>query len=104
MGTEHDEQTAADECGFDLHFVCSRAGDAGRAETFSAVQDATKKLHALFDDEWQWALREFPEFATRIGDPRYNDRLTDMTAPALRHVRRTHAICSSEFAKSIAPA
>ena len=61
----------------------------GRAEIFSAIQDETKKLHALFDDEWQWTLREYPEFATRIGDPRYNDRLTDMTAPAIE-TRKAH--------------
>ena len=61
----------------------------GRAETFSAIQDETKKLHALFDDEWQWTLRENPEFATRIGDPRYNDRLTDLSAPAIE-TRKAH--------------
>ncbi len=61
----------------------------GRAETFSAIQDETKKLHALFDDEWQWTLREYPELATRIGDPRYNDRLTDLAAPALE-TRKAH--------------
>jgi len=64
-------------------------GAQGRAETFSAVQDKTKKLHALFDDEWQRTLREYPEFATAIGDPRYNDRLTDFAAPALE-ARQAH--------------
>ena len=58
-------------------------------EIFSAIQDETKKLHALFDDEWQWTLREYPEFATRIGDPRYNDRLTDLAAPAIE-TRKAH--------------
>jgi uncharacterized protein (DUF885 family) len=61
----------------------------GREEIFSAVQDETKKLHALFDDEWQWTLREYPEFATRIGDPRYNDKLTDLAAPAIE-ARKAH--------------
>jgi uncharacterized protein (DUF885 family) len=61
----------------------------GRAETSSAIQDETKKLHALFDQEWQWTLREYPELATRIGDPRYNDRVTDLAAPALE-TRKAH--------------
>ena len=65
------------------------AAARGRAEALPAVEDETKKLHMLFDDEWQWTLREHPEFATRIGDPRYNDRLTDMTAPALE-ARKAH--------------
>ena len=76
----------------------------GRAEIFSAIQDETKKLHALFDDEWQWTLRDHPEFATRIGDPRYNDRLTDLAPPAVEARKRTNAICSSALTKSIAPA
>ena len=33
----------------------------GHAEASPAVEDETKKLHALFDDEWQWTLREYPE-------------------------------------------
>jgi uncharacterized protein (DUF885 family) len=55
----------------------------GRAGIFAAMEDETKKLHALFDDEWQWTLRNYPEFATSIGDPRYDDRLTDLAAPAI---------------------
>ncbi len=47
-----------------------------------------KKLHELFDAEWQWRLREYPEFATAIGDPRYNDRLNDRSEAA---IERTHA-------------
>jgi uncharacterized protein (DUF885 family) len=61
----------------------------GRADVVSAIQNETKKLHALFDEEWQWTLREYPEFATRIGDPRYDDRLTDMAAPAIE-TRKAH--------------
>ncbi len=61
----------------------------GRDETSTAVQDVTKMLHALFDDEWQWTLRESPELATGVGDPRYNDRLTDLSAPAIE-ARKAH--------------
>src|SRR5207249_3394207 len=28
-------------------------------------------------EEWQYELRTSPEFATSIGDPRYNDRFSD---------------------------
>ncbi len=56
------------------------------AET-PAVREA-KQLHELFDAEWQWSLREYPEFATAIGDPRYNDRLNDRSEAA---IERTHA-------------
>lgn len=41
-----------------------------------------EKLHTLFDDYWQWRLEENPEFATYLGDDRYNDRLSDVSLEA----------------------
>jgi uncharacterized protein (DUF885 family) len=55
------------------------AGDAGTAA----------KLHALFDREWQWTLREYPEFATGVGENRYNDKLTDLSVSAMDR-RKAH--------------
>jgi uncharacterized protein (DUF885 family) len=40
---------------------------------------AARALHALFAEQWQYALREDPLFATSVGDNRYNDRLPSMT-------------------------
>ncbi len=45
-----------------------------------AANPEAAKLLALFDEEWQWTLREYPEFATGVGDDRYNDKLTDLSA------------------------
>ena len=87
-----------------ITFVVLGPAAQGRGEIFSAIQDETKKLHALFDDEWQWTLRDYPEFASRIGDPRFNDRLTDMAVPAIEARKSHNAIYSSAFARSIAPA
>ncbi len=42
-----------------------------------------KDLAKFFDEEWEWSLREFPERATYLGDPRYNDRLTDLSFEAV---------------------
>lgn len=39
------------------------------------AQSPAQRLHALFDDRWQYTLRESPTFATSVGDNRYNDRL-----------------------------
>jgi uncharacterized protein (DUF885 family) len=40
--------------------------------------DARHKLFlALLDEEWQYEMRSSPEFATSVGDNRYNDRLSD---------------------------
>ena len=40
------------------------------------------QLHALFDEEWQYELRQSPETATELGDNRYNDRLGDYSIEA----------------------
>ncbi len=64
-------------------------GMHGRAEGLPASEDEMKKLHVLFDEEWQWTLQAYPEMATRIGDPRFNDKLTDLAAPAIE-ARKAH--------------
>ena len=51
--------------------------------------DAAKTLHQLFDEDWQWSLREFPEAATLMGDNHYNDRLTDYSSDAIAR-RKSH--------------
>ncbi len=45
--------------------------------TPSTVENRRHDLHSLFDEEWQYELRTSPEFATMLGDNRYNDRLSD---------------------------
>jgi len=51
--------------------------------------DAARKIHQLFDEDWQWALREYPESATLLGDNRFNDRLTDYSLDAIER-RKAH--------------
>ncbi|MBW3564397.1 MAG: DUF885 domain-containing protein [Acidobacteria bacterium] len=48
------------------------------------------ELHGFFDAEWEWTLEEFPEFATYLGDRRYDDRVTDISAAAIER-RKAHA-------------
>jgi uncharacterized protein (DUF885 family) len=56
----------------------------------TVVADETETLRRLFDDEWEWQLRDNPEMATSFGDRRYDDRLTDRS-PAAWAKRREHA-------------
>ena len=51
--------------------------------------DARKRLHALFAEDWQWFLEQYPEAATLLGDNRYNDRLTDLSPEAIAR-RKAH--------------
>jgi uncharacterized protein (DUF885 family) len=54
-------------------------------------QGAVDRAHALFDESWQWILREFPEIATSLGDHRYDDRLSDQSAAAVERRRAARA-------------
>ncbi|MCB2021302.1 MAG: DUF885 domain-containing protein [Burkholderiaceae bacterium] len=52
------------------------------APSKSATTAEATRLHALFDAEWEWAMRTFPEWATFAGDHRYDDRLSDVSREA----------------------
>src|SRR5947209_1426939 len=43
------------------------------------AQDEAKRLHALFDRNWEQRLRESPQFATSVGRHEYDDRLGSVT-------------------------
>lgn len=53
------------------------------ADTVLSQNPEARKLHELFDTEWQWTLENSPTFATYLGDKRYNARWADMTLPAV---------------------
>ncbi|MCA9269100.1 MAG: DUF885 domain-containing protein, partial [Planctomycetales bacterium] len=54
--------------------------------TIAAGADEAERLHKLFDDAWQTAMREDPLWATATGDYRFNAELPDASLAA--HVRR----------------
>jgi uncharacterized protein (DUF885 family) len=45
-------------------------------------------LDALLDEQWQYSLREAPEFATIIGDYRYNDKVSDLSLEHIEQQRK----------------
>ncbi|KAA6464927.1 DUF885 domain-containing protein [Acidobacteria bacterium AB60] len=47
------------------------------------VEDRRKALNALFDQYWQAFLEAHPEFASSIGDKRYNDKTMDYSVKAV---------------------
>ncbi|MGA7615667.1 MAG: DUF885 domain-containing protein [Thermoanaerobaculia bacterium] len=53
------------------------------------LKTETEQLHELFEREWEWTLREYPTFATFVGDRRYNDRWPD-ESPESYDRRRAH--------------
>ncbi|HUR82917.1 MAG TPA: DUF885 domain-containing protein [Thermoanaerobaculia bacterium] len=56
----------------------------------AAFADEAETLRRLFDEDWEWQLRDNPESATSLGDKRYDDRLTDRSSDAWAR-RREHA-------------
>jgi uncharacterized protein (DUF885 family) len=48
-----------------------------------AVDGRVAALNALLAEQWEYSLKESPEFATIIGDDRYNDRWSDVS---LEHI------------------
>jgi uncharacterized protein (DUF885 family) len=47
------------------------------------VAERSKELAALFSDIWEDNLKHSPEYASSLGDKRYNDQLTDYSAQAV---------------------
>jgi uncharacterized protein (DUF885 family) len=52
-----------------------------------STNGSAKKLHGLFEEDWQWGLQQYPESATFLGDNRYNDRLTDLSPEAIERAK-----------------
>lgn len=49
----------------------------------SDLEARRKALNDLLSEQWEYRLRTSPEFATIIGDKRYNDRLSDYSQRAI---------------------
>jgi uncharacterized protein (DUF885 family) len=48
-----------------------------------SVEARVKALHELLNEQWEYVLRTSPEFASILGDKRYNDKLTDFSQAAI---------------------
>jgi len=63
----------------------SSATPAPDAAGSAADLDARRKqLRALVDDQWEYTMRRNPEWASMLGDKRYNDRWSDRSEQAIR--------------------
>jgi uncharacterized protein (DUF885 family) len=49
----------------------------------ATIQANRKALNALFEDYWQDQLKHDPEFASTLGDNRYNDQISDYSVKAV---------------------
>ena len=66
-------------CALALIFSKTGAAQDAPSKARLGVDSRRQQLLALFDEEWQYELRSSPEFATAVGENRYNDRLGDVS-------------------------
>ncbi|MBX3231939.1 MAG: DUF885 domain-containing protein [Labilithrix sp.] len=48
----------------------------------ATASDAARSLHALFNADWEFTMREHPTWASSLGDHRYGDRWDDVSLAA----------------------
>ena len=60
--------------------MCAVPSSRASSQTVDARVAA---LHRLLDEQWEYTLRTNPEFASILGDKRYNARLTDFSQAAI---------------------
>lgn len=70
---------------------------ASAARRGPSVGARLRRLHALLEEQWQYTLMTRPEFASLIGDRRYNDRLSDYSLAAVEAENRRAATFLREF-------
>ncbi len=59
------------------------------AQTAQPAADRLAAQNALFDEQYETDLRNFPERATAFGDYRYNDKLADYSLEAIAQRHKT---------------
>ncbi|MGA9586471.1 MAG: DUF885 family protein, partial [Terracidiphilus sp.] len=62
-------------------FLPAQLTSSANAPTTPA--ERTKALHTLFHDYWEANLKRQPEFASTIGDKRYDDQVSDYSVQAI---------------------
>ena len=66
-----------------LLLASSICGAQTPAPTASSAQERSAALSSLFKQIWEARLKRSPEFASALGDRRYNDQLSDLSPRAI---------------------
>ena len=62
-----------------------------------SVEQRVKQLHDLLNEQWEYTLRTSPEFASILGDKRYNDKISDLSQAAIDKDLRQTRIFLQQF-------
>jgi uncharacterized protein (DUF885 family) len=63
----------------------------------NSVDARRKQLDTLLKEQWEYTLRTSPEFASILGDKRYNDKLSDFSQKAIEADLRQSKIFLDKF-------
>ncbi len=64
--------------------LLTQASPQTAATAPTSVEARRKALDALIAEHWEYTMRTSPEFASILGDKRYNDRLSDSSEKAIQ--------------------
>src|ERR1019366_2044028 len=54
-----------------------------QAPTAAPIDERRKALNAVFNEYWENLMKHQPEFASTLGDKRYNDQIADRSVKAV---------------------
>jgi uncharacterized protein (DUF885 family) len=72
-------------------------GIAHAAPAGTDVESRRKALDSLIKQQWEYTMRTSPEYASILGDKRYNDRLSDMSQKAIDADLKQSALFLKQF-------
>lgn len=75
------------------HGAAPKATSDGGEQDMTMNHEPAGRLRRLMDDDWQWSLEQYPEMATHVGHPGYNDRWTSHSPEAIA-MRQAHVRAS----------
>src|SRR6266550_4297826 len=67
----------------DEHAASAQSKVRQKPPNMQTVEQRLKKFHDLLNEQWEYTLRTSPEFASILGDKRYNDKLSDFSQAAI---------------------
>jgi uncharacterized protein (DUF885 family) len=74
---------------FRLFFIVAAVASSLFAQNIKPIADRLVEQNAIFDEQYESDLRNFPERATAFGDYRYNDKLTEYSLDVIARRHQT---------------
>jgi uncharacterized protein (DUF885 family) len=63
--------------------LLAAAAAMGGGKPAASLEARRAQLDALLKEQWEYTLRTSPEYATILGDKRYNDKVSDISEKAV---------------------